>query len=166
MGLVSPMEAHSGDEYRFASPVFSQDAQGHDLVDGHTEKRLEVFVIFTDAPGTLAALQMAEGLAQKLEAHIRLLMPYEVPYTLPLTKPAVPVEFVAGQIRDLACNTRLEVAAHIYLCRDKRRTLKLLLRPHSLIVVGGKKRWWPTSAQKLARTLQKDGHQVVFAELR
>ena len=91
---------------------------------GIAEKRLEVFVIFTDAPGTLAALQMAEGLAQKLEAHIRLLMPYEVPYALPLTKPAVPVEFLEGQIRNLAGKTRLEVAAHIYLCRDKRRTLE------------------------------------------
>ncbi len=123
-------------------------------------------MIFTDAPGTLAALQLADGLAQKLEAHIRLLMPYEVPYALPLTKPAVPVEFLEGQIRNLARDTRLEIAAHIYLCRDKRRTLELLLRPHSLIVVGGKKRWWPTSAQKLAQALQKDGHHVIFAELR
>ena len=160
------MEAYSGDEYGLASPVFPHDAKGHDPIDGHTEKRLEVFVIFTDAPGTLAALQMADGLAQKLEAHIRLLMPYEVPYALPLTKPAVPVEFLEGQIRNLAGKTRLEVAAHIYLCRDKRRTLELLLRPHSLIVVGGKKRWWPTSAQKLAQALQKDGHHVIFAELR
>jgi hypothetical protein len=109
---------------------------------------------------------MADGLAQKLAAHIRLLVPYEVPYTLPLTKPAVPVEFLEGQVRDLAGKTRLEVAAHIYLCRDKRRSLELLLRPHSLIVVGGKKRWWPTSAQKLAQDLQKDGHLVIFAELR
>jgi hypothetical protein len=100
---------------------------------------------------------MADGLAQKLEAHIRLLMPYEVPYTLPLTKPAVPVEFLEGQIRNLAGKTRLEVAAHIYLCRDKKRTLKLLLRPHSLIVVGGKKRWWPTSAQKLAQVFASKG---------
>jgi hypothetical protein len=160
------MEAYSGDEYGLASPVFSHDANGHGTIDGHTEKGLEVSVIFTDAPGTLAALQMADELAQKLEAHIRLLAPYEVPYALPLTEPAVPVEFLEGQIRDLAGKTRLEVAAHICLCRDKRRTLALLLRPHSLVVVGGKKRWSPTAAQKLARALQKDGHQVVFAELR
>jgi hypothetical protein len=160
------MEAYSDDDYGLASSVFSHDAKRPDPIDGHTEKRLEVSVIFTDAPGTLAALQMAEGLAKKLEAHIRLLVPYEVPYTLPLTKPAVPVEFLEGQIRNLACKTRLEVAAQIYLCRDKKRTLKLLLRLHSLIIVGGKKRWWPTSAQKLAQSLQKDGHHVIFAELR
>ncbi len=160
------MEAPSGDEYSLASPVFPHDAKGHDTIEGHTGKGLEVLVIFTDAAGTLAALQLADGLTQKLEAHIRLLMPYEVPYALPLTQPAVPVEFLEGQIRALARDTRLEIAAHIYLCRDKGRTLELLLRPHSLIVVGGKKRWRPTSAQKLAQALQKGGHHVIFAELR
>ena len=160
------MEANSGDQYSLASPVFPHDTKGHDTIDGYTAKGLEVLVIFTDAPGTLAALQMADELAQELEAHIRLLVPYEVPYALPLTKPAVPVEFLEGQIRTLAGKTRLEVAAHIYLCRDKRRTLAFLLGPHSLIVVGGKKRWWPSTAQKLARALHEEGHHVVFAELR
>ncbi len=160
------MEVYSGDVYGLASPVFSHDVSGHDTIDRYTAKGLEVLVIFTDAPGTLAALQLADELAQKLEAHIRLLVPYEVPYALPLTKPAVPVEFLEDQVRDLAGKTRLEVAAHIYLCRDKRRALAFLLRPHSLIVVGGKKSWWPTSAQKLAQTLQEDGHPVIFAELR
>ena len=160
------METDSGNDYGPVSPAFTREAEGHLQLDKQDEQRLEVFVIFTDAPGTLAALQMADGLAQKLEAHIRLLMPYEVPYTLPLTEPAVPVEFLKGQICNLAGRIRLEVAAHIYLCRDKKRTLKLLLRPHSLIVMGGKKRWWPTSAQRLAQDLQKDGHHVIFAKLR
>jgi len=109
---------------------------------------------------------MADELAHKLGAQIRLLVPYEVPYALPLSKPAVPVEFLEGQIRALAGKARLDVAAHIFLCRDKISTLKLLLRPRSCVVVGGKKRWWPTSAQRLAQGLQKDGHQVIFAELR
>jgi len=160
------METDSGDDYGPASPAYSRESECHLQGDKQDAQRLEVFVIFTDAPGTLAALQMADGLAQKLEAHIRLLAPYEVPYALPLTKPAVPVEFLEGQIRNLASKTHLEVAAHIYLCRDKRRTLELLLRPHSLIVVGGKKRWWPSSAQELAQSLQKGGHHVIFAELR
>jgi hypothetical protein len=166
MIVVNPMETYSGNEYRLVSPAFSHDAECHDPIDGHTEKRLEVFVIFTDAPGTLAALQMAEGLAQQLEAHIKLVMPYEVPYALPLTEPAVPVEFLEGQIRALAGKTRLEVAAQVCLCRDKRSALGRLLRPHSLIVVGGKKRWWPTRAQSLAHAVQKAGHYVIFAELR
>ena len=75
-------------------------------------------MIFTDATGTLAALQMADRLAQKMEAHMVLLMPYEVPYALPLTKPPVPVDFLEGEVRKLAGKIRLEMAAHLYLCRD------------------------------------------------
>jgi len=44
--------------------------------------------------------------------------------------------------------------------------LRLVLKPHSLIIVGGRKRWWPTSEQRLAQALKKDGHHVIFAELR
>ena len=77
-----------------------------------------------------------------------------------------PVEFLENQVRKLADNTNLDVTAQIYLCRDKTRVLSLLLRPHSAVVVGGKKRWWPTSARKLATDLEKNGHQVVFAESR
>lgn len=160
------MEAYSGDEYRLASSAFSHEATGHDPVEGQARQRLEVFVIYTDAPGTQAALRMADELARKLEAHLELLIPYEVPYTLPLSKPAVPVGFLEGQIRNLVCKTGLEVAAHIYLCRDRRCALEILLRPCSLVAVGGKKRWWPTPAQKLARDLQRKGHHVIFAELR
>jgi hypothetical protein len=89
-----------------------------------------------------------------------------VPYALPLAKPPVPVEFLEGQIRNMAGKINLDVAAQVYLCRDKKRALDILMKPHSLVVIGGKKRWWPTSAQKLAQHLQKCGHNVIFAELR
>jgi hypothetical protein len=166
MFKVTPMEVYSGSEFGLTFPVFPREAKVNVSTNGVTEKELEVFVIFTDAPGALSALQLAEGLAHKLEAQIRLLMPYEVPYPLPLTKPPVPVEFLEGQLRDLAGKTELEVTAHIYLCRDKKRTLECILGLDSLIVVGGKKRWWPTPGQKLAQSLQKGGHHVIFAELR
>ena len=66
-------------------------------------QQLDVFVIFTNTAGTLAALQTADRLAKRLDARLRLLLPYEVPYTLPLTKPAVPVGFLEGQLQALAC---------------------------------------------------------------
>jgi hypothetical protein len=160
------METISVAKRDLASPLSWHGNTGHDHADQHAEQRLEVFVIFTDTPGTLAALQMADRLAKRLEARLRLLMPYEVPYTLPLTEPTVAVEFLEGQLRTLACQIPMEITAHLYLCRDKRRTLRVVLKPRSLIVVGGRKRWWPTPAQRLARALSKDGHHVVFAELR
>jgi|ERR1700733_7932984 hypothetical protein len=131
-----------------------------------TAQQLEVVVIFTDAVGTLAALRNAEGLAQQLEAHLRLLVPYEVPYALPLAKPPVPVEFLEDQVRNMAGKINLDVAAQVYLCRDKQRALDILMKPHSLVVVGGKKRWWPTAAQSLAQSLKARGHHVIFTDQR
>jgi hypothetical protein len=160
------MGIDSGRQNYQASRVDFGDFEARLPIEKHPSQRLELFVIFTDLVGTRVALQMADDLAQRLDAHIELLMPYEVPYPLPLGRPPVPVGFLEVQIRNLTCNTGLDIAASIYLCRDKMRILKLLLKPHCLIVVGGKKRWWPTSAQRTARELERDGHHVIFAELR
>ena len=55
--------------------------------------------------GNPGGLANSEGRVDNLEAQIRLLKPYKVPYTLPLTKPAGPVEFLERQIRNLAGKT-------------------------------------------------------------
>ena len=161
-----PREASPGDEYGQVSPVFSPVGNARDTIEEHTGTGLEVFVVFTDSRGTVAALQRVEGLAQELEVNLRLFMVLEVPYALPLTEPQVPVDFLEGQIRDVAAKTRLDVAAQVCLCRDKRRALECLLRPHSLIAMGGKKALGLSSARRLARRLERDGHEVIFAELR
>jgi hypothetical protein len=134
-----------------------------DVTDGRLE--LEIFVIFTDHSGTLAALRMADRLGEELDARLRLLMLYEVPYALPLTRPAVPVEFLEEDLRALASKVPTDIAAHTYLCRDKRRTLHLILKPGSIVILGGKKRWW-SAGRKLARVLKKNGHHVIFAASR
>ena len=184
------MRIYPEDNFALASPDFSRDANAQTSTDAEGEQKREVFsrvalgtvsplhtaegtaqqlevvVIFTDAMGTLAALRNAEELAQQLNAHLRLLVPYEVPYALPLAKPPVPVEFLEGQIRNLAGKINLGVAAQVYLCRDKKRALDILMKPHSLVVIGGKKRWWPTAAQSLAQSLEARGHHVIFTDLR
>ena len=160
------METYSGNEFHLTSLAPSQDHWGHAPVDKVAEKRLEVFVIFTDGPGTMTALRTAEGLAKQLDAHLRLVLPYEVPYALPLNEPAVTVPFLEGQMRGLAAKTHMEVDAQVCLCRDKRSALSSLLPPHSLIVMAGKKRWWSTPAERLARVIQRDGHHVILAEQR
>jgi hypothetical protein len=83
---------------------------------------LEIFVIFTDHPETLAALRTAHHLGDKLDARLRLLMLYEVPYALPLTRPATPAGFLEEQLLTLASKIPVAIAAHVYLCRDKRPT--------------------------------------------
>jgi hypothetical protein len=124
---------------------------------------LEVFVIFTDCSGTVAALQRANQLTKKLEARLRLLWPYEMPYTLSLTNPVVPVKILEEQLRALASRVPMNTEGHIYLCRDKLRTLRLVLKPGAIVILGGRKWWW-SAERKLARALKNDGHHVIFTE--
>jgi hypothetical protein len=156
------MELFPIDDYTLASSVYSRDAKRSPSTEEDTEQRLEVFVIFTDVRGTEAAIQKAEGLAQQLGARLRLVMPFEVSYSLPLNKPQVPVEFLEGQLLDLGAQTGLEVDAQVCLCRHKASALGNLLPPNSLIVLGAKKHWWPTAAQRLALSLIGDGHRVIL----
>ena len=92
-------------------------------------------------------------LGEKLDARLRLLMLHEVPYALPLTRPAVNVRFLEDQLFALVARTPVDVAAHIYLCRDTRRTVRLMLKPRSMVILGGRKGWWSVE-QKLASVLK------------
>ena len=157
------MSIHSFDGSCVALQLSGQRPGGSHQAD---EQRLEIFVVFTNKPGTLAALNMANRLATKLDARLRLIMPYEVHYSLPLNQPPVQVEFLERQLRTLAAQAMMEIAGQVLLCRDKQRALEAVLGHSSLVIVGGRRRWWPTAEQKLAQALTRDGHHVVFAELK
>ena len=60
----------------------------------------------------------------------------------------------------------IDIAAHICLCRDNCRTVRLKLKPRSIMILDGRKRWRLTAEHRLARVLKKDGHHVIFAESR
>ncbi len=126
--------------------------------------RLSVHVIFTSVPETLAALKHAGELASKLDARITLIVPQVVPYPAPLESPPVLLEFNERRFRALARQSPVETAVSIYLCRDRREALRDVLKPRSLVVIGGRRRWWPTGEKRLARLLRRDGHEVVFTE--
>lgn len=129
-----------------------------------TESRLQVAVVFTSPAATIAAVRKAGLLAQPLNARISLLVPQVVPYPAPLESPPVLLDFSEKWFRDIAAQSPVSAAVHIYLCRDAVGTLQSVLPPHSLVVIGGRKRWLPTREQKLARTLVRSGHEVIFIE--
>jgi hypothetical protein len=129
---------------------------------------LEINVIFTDHLGTFGALKTAGGLAHQLQAHINLVVPGVVPYAFPLASPPVSIPFTERRLLDLArqgAQGSVVISVQVYLCRDRRLCLLAALKPQSLVVVGGRARWWPTKETKLARMLQFAGHHVIFAGL-
>jgi hypothetical protein len=129
-----------------------------------SDSKLEITVVFTSVDATLAALKEAGNLAENLGARITLLVPQIVPYPLPLTSPPVLVDFNERRLRVIASHCCVETRVSIYLCRDTLETLKSVLKPGSLVVVGTRRRWWPTSERKLAAKLRHSGYEVVVTE--
>ncbi len=132
---------------------------------GAAAPRFNISVVFTSVEATLAALRKAGALAKRMRARITLLVPQIVPYPLPLTSPPVLLDFNERRFRVIAEEASVETTVRLYLCRDRRDMLRGALDPHSVVVLGGPKRWWPTSEKRLARALRNAGHEVVFEEL-
>ena len=131
---------------------------------GEANSKFNIAVIFTSIESTLSALRKAGALANRLRACITLIVPQVVPYPLPLASPSVPPEFTQRHFRVIAEESPVETTVRIYLCRDPVETLHKVLKPHSLVVIGGCRSWWPTRENRLARQLRRSGHEVVFAE--
>ena len=129
---------------------------------------LEVNVLFTTERGTRWALRTAGNLARQLSARIRLVVIQVVPYALPLDHPQVSTNFVQDRCRSMAaeCTDVTEIRISVYLCRHRWKALQRVLSANSLVVVGGRRRWWATADQRLAKALEYQGHHVIFAELR
>jgi hypothetical protein len=128
------------------------------------DQELNVAVVFTSVEATLAALKEADSLANSLGARITLVVPQVVPYPLPLETPPVLVEFNENRFRVIASENPVETSVKIYLCRDRFETLTSILEPGSIVVVGGRRRWWPTKDEVLARQLRGAGYEVMFKE--
>jgi len=126
---------------------------------------LSITVVYTSVPATSAALKAAGTLAESLSAAITLVVPFIVPYPLPLSNPPIPVEFQELRLRELAEKSQAQVQAQVCLCRDAFEALTKTLSPHSVVIVGGRKRWWQTRESRLARQLQRAGHEVIFTDV-
>jgi hypothetical protein len=143
------------------SPIGKAQA-AEPVLPGKEQGRLGVNVLFTTHAGTLAALRSVSRLGASLNVLPNVLMPYVVPYSLPFDWRAVPEGFLEEKIRALSRESPTALRVRIYLCRNTRETLRRILQPRSLVVVGGRRRWWPSHEQRLVRALKKSGIDVIF----
>ena len=123
--------------------------------------RCEVFVLFTTVPETLHALRTAADLASDPNARIEVLVPEIVPYPLPLDRPAVDRKFLENRYQKVLQQEGIRTGIRICLCREPRVALTSSLKSGSVIVIGLRRRWWPTRETRLARWLEEQGHRVV-----
>jgi len=124
---------------------------------------MEIVVLHTTVTETLQALKTAAQLAHGLSARIRLLVLEVVPYPPPLDRPNVPLPFTQRRFRTLAANSSVETNIDIHLVRDPDKTIESILEPHSVVVMGTHRAWWPNGHNRVAKRLERMGHQVIWS---
>jgi len=125
---------------------------------------LQVVIPHRTAQLTRAALKYAASLSNDLNARIRLVDVYVVPYGVPLDEPPVNPKHLARKIRQLAQESAVPVSAEVVYARDWEQGVRRSLAPGSLVLMTIKRSWWRSSDKRLAARLRKIGHQVVWVE--
>jgi hypothetical protein len=151
----------------FYTPELDYHDAGHDgAFDETFDRHLLITVIHTTPEGTRSALKAAYSLAKCSGLQMRLVATHEVPFRLALEQPMVSVDFLRGRQSSLVVQAKIdpeEVFIQILLCRNGKHALSEYLIPHSLLAIGGSRRWW-RAERRLERRLIKWGHRVMFIE--
>jgi hypothetical protein len=123
-----------------------------------------VYVLFTTIEETLAAVRVASVFAKTLEVPLTVLHFRTVSYALAVDTPAgiSPVETV--EFTDRLRQEDLDARVHVYLCRDALAAVPFALSSPSLVVIGGRHRWWGSRSDRWRLALEARGHLVVFAK--
>ena len=124
----------------------------------------EIYVIFTTVDDTLAAVRVAARVGRAMGAPLTLIHFRRVPYPLAVDQPAGPSPIETDWFVRRLRAEGIEIRARVFLCRDERRVFPMALRRHSLVVVGGRRSWWPTRAERRRRALEAAGHFVLFVD--
>jgi len=123
-----------------------------------------VYVVFTMIDETLAALRVAGPLAKALGVSLSLIHFRTVAYPLspedPLGRSPAEMDGFVQRLREEG----VDVSVRVYVCRNERQAIPLGFKRHSLIVIAGRRSWWPTRAEQWRRRLEAAGHFVLFVD--
>ena len=98
-----------------------------------------VNVLFTTVDETFAAVRVAAAIGGVMSAPLTLLDLRAVPYPLSVDAPVGPSPIETGGFVDRVQAEGISLRVRVYVCRDRDRALPMALRPHSLIVIGGRR---------------------------
>jgi hypothetical protein len=122
-----------------------------------------IAVLFTTAETTRPALRTAAALAVRWNARIAVIVPQVVPFPRQLADSPVAIDFNEGQLVELTRQLPVETTVTVYLCRDRQDTLLSVLPPHSIVVIGARRHFWPTAEDRLAKALRAASHEVIIS---
>jgi hypothetical protein len=124
----------------------------------------EIYVLFTSLDETLAAVRAAKRLAAALGCGVTLIHLRTVPWGAPVEEPGGRSPLEAEAVVDRLAAEDVGVHVQVYLCRDARRAISSAFKGRSLIVIGGRRHWWPTRSDRWRRTLEAEGHFVMCVD--
>jgi hypothetical protein len=125
-----------------------------------------VSVLFTTEEETLAAAHVAAVLARAMAVPLTIVHCRAVPYPLPVDAPVGVCPAESEEFSRRLQSEGIDARVRVFLCRDRENVVPKAFRGHSLIVVGGSRRWWPTASERWRRRLEAAGHFVLFADVR
>lgn len=124
-----------------------------------------VSVVYTTFEDTLEAARVAANLAQAMRVPLRVVHFRTVPRQVPVDQPdglsPVETEAFVGRLWQEGITT---ARVRVYLCRDETRTIPFAFPQHSIVVIGSRRSWWPTRAERWRRALEDAGHFVMFVD--
>ena len=124
-----------------------------------------LYLLYTGIEQTLGAAHVAAPFADALGVPLTVVHFRIVPYPLPVDGPTglSPIQTAAflRRLRQDGSDPRIRV----YLCRDDQQAIPRALKTHSLVVLGGRRGWWPTRAERFRHVLETSGYFVIFIDI-
>ena len=125
-----------------------------------------VYVVLTSREDTLAAARVAAVVAKAMGASVTLVHTCNVPDSLSSRDAEEPPGADAQACLSCLRSEGIEARARVYMCPrgERLRAIPSAFRNRSLVVIGGRRSWWPTDAERLRRRLEAAGHLVLFVD--
>src|SRR4029077_13555288 len=121
-----------------------------------------VHVVATTPSGTRAAMKAAAELAKGHESRVHVIAARQVSSDRSSAQQSASARAFAREIMQWPEVRSARVDVLPCLCR-RLSDVAQLLRPQSVVVIGGRSRWWWASReQRLADTLTAEGYRVLF----
>jgi hypothetical protein len=124
---------------------------------------LRVVIPYTTPELTRTALHHA-GTSTGLGVWVTLIDVQVVPFPCPMDQPPINKKYSQHRLEELLRETGLNGHTSVLYTRDLAQGFRQALGSNSLVILAGKKRWWPTRQKRLARDLSKAGHQVMLLQ--
>ena len=123
----------------------------------------QITVLFTGLAPTLRAVAVARGLGRALGAQVAVVV-VKTPKYPPRGGQAPTTRDAEAEALQMRLRATGDIRYRVVAAPRTSEALSVALAPGSLVVVGGRRRWWPTPASRLCRLLEARGHYVLFVD--